>query len=65
MSSPVLYGLDRRDAELLQLEFGYEDLHWYANMKELKDEFLEHTCDCSGSKPKPIGEWITLVSTGD
>ncbi len=43
MSSPVLYGLDKRGAELLRLEFGYEGLHWFASMKELKDEFLEHT----------------------
>src|SRR5258708_39691078 len=30
MSSPVLYGLDKRGAELLQGEFGYDDLHWYS-----------------------------------
>ncbi len=43
MSSPVLYGLDRRGAELLRAEFGYDDLRWYPTSKELKDDFLEHT----------------------
>ena len=43
MSSPILYGLDKRGAELLRLEFGYDDLHWYSNMKDLKNDFLEHT----------------------
>ena len=42
-SSPILYGLDKKGAELLRLEFGYDELHWYASMKELKDDFLEHT----------------------
>ncbi|MHB8626382.1 MAG: replication-relaxation family protein [Aggregatilineales bacterium] len=43
MCSPTLYGLDKRGAELLRAEFGYDGLHWYSNMKELKDDFLEHT----------------------
>lgn len=43
MSSPTLYGLDKRGAELLRAEFGYDDLRWYSSMNELKDEFLEHT----------------------
>jgi len=43
MSSLILYGLDKRGAELLRAELGYDDLHWYSTMKELKDEFLEHT----------------------
>lgn len=42
-SSPILYGLDKRGAELLRLEFGYDELHWYGSMKELKNDFLEHT----------------------
>src|SRR5258707_12262808 len=29
MSSPILYGLDKRGAELLRAEFGYDNLHWY------------------------------------
>lgn len=43
MSSPILYGLDKRGAELLRAEFGYDDLRWYPSSKELKDDFLEHT----------------------
>src|SRR5438105_11993362 len=43
MSSPVLYGLDRRGVELLRAEFGYDELTWYSSSKDLKDEFLEHT----------------------
>ncbi len=43
MSSPILYGLDRRGIELLRAEWGYEDLRWYPTSKALKDDFLEHT----------------------
>jgi len=41
--SPTLYVLDRRGAELLRAEKGYEDLQWYNSSKDLKTDFLEHT----------------------
>lgn len=41
--SPTFYVLDRRGAELLRSEFGYDDLHWYNSSKDLKTDFLEHT----------------------
>jgi hypothetical protein len=43
MSSPILYGLDKRGAELLRVEFGFEDLRWYPSRKAMKDDFLEHS----------------------
>jgi hypothetical protein len=41
--SPTLYVLDRKGAELLRVERGYDDLVWYSTSKDLKTEFLEHT----------------------
>jgi DNA-binding MarR family transcriptional regulator len=41
--SPTLYVLDKRGAELLRAERGYEDLVWYPSSKDLKTDFLEHT----------------------
>lgn len=41
--SPTLYILDRKGAELLRLERGYDELTWYHSSKDLKAEFLEHT----------------------
>jgi hypothetical protein len=41
--SPTLYVLDRRGAELLRAERGFEDLTWYSSSKDLKTDFLEHT----------------------
>ena len=35
--------LDRRGAELLRSERGYEDLVWYSSNKDLKTDFIEHT----------------------
>lgn len=43
MSSPILYGLDKRGTELLRAEFGIEELSWYPSYRELKDDFLEHS----------------------
>ncbi len=42
--SPTLYVLDRRGAELLRAERGYDELVWYPSSRELKSDFLEHTC---------------------
>src|SRR5258707_4437607 len=36
-SSPILYGLDKRGAELLRLAFGYDELHWYARLNDLNE----------------------------
>jgi len=41
--SPTLYVLDRRGADLLRSERGYEDLAWYSSNKDLKTDFKEHT----------------------
>jgi hypothetical protein len=41
--SPTLYVLDRRGAELLRAERGYDHLQWYSSSKDLKTDFLEHT----------------------
>ncbi len=47
-TSPILYTVDKRGAELLQSEFGYEDkdLRWSRNRK-LSYQFLEHTLGLS------------------
>jgi hypothetical protein len=42
-SSPTLYVLDKRGAEVLRTHFGMDDLTWYSSSKDLKTEFLEHT----------------------
>lgn len=41
--SPTLYVLDKRGADLLRSERGYEDLVWYSTNKDLKTDFIEHT----------------------
>jgi predicted transcriptional regulator len=41
--SPAYYVLDRRGAELLRAELGYDELSWYPSSKDLKADFLEHT----------------------
>lgn len=41
--SPTLYVLDKRGADLLRSERGYEDLVWYNSSKDLKTDFIEHT----------------------
>lgn len=41
--SPTLYVLDKRGADLLRSERGYEDLIWYSSNKDLKTDFMEHT----------------------
>ncbi len=42
-SSPTMYVLDKRGAEVLRTQFGMDDLTWYSSSKDLKTEFLEHT----------------------
>jgi hypothetical protein len=42
-SSPTMYILDKRGAEVLRTHFGMDDLTWYSSNKDLKTEFLEHT----------------------
>src|SRR5687768_648646 len=39
--SPTLYVLDRKGADLLRVERGYDELTWYSSSKDLKTEFLE------------------------
>ncbi|MBZ0300043.1 MAG: replication-relaxation family protein [Anaerolineae bacterium] len=41
--SPTFYVLDRRGADLLRAELGYEDLTWHHSSKDLSADFLEHT----------------------
>ncbi len=41
--SPTLYVLDKRGADVLRSERGYEDLIWYSSNKDLKTDFIEHT----------------------
>jgi hypothetical protein len=40
--SPTFYVLDRRGADLLRAELGYDELTWYHSSKDLKADFLEH-----------------------
>ena len=40
--SPTFYVLDRRGADLLRAELGYDELTWYHSSKDLKTDFLEH-----------------------
>ncbi|MCA0457114.1 MAG: replication-relaxation family protein [Chloroflexi bacterium] len=42
-SSPTLYVLDKRGAEVLRTQLGLDDLTWYSSSKDLKPDFLEHT----------------------
>jgi len=41
--SPTLYVLDRKGAELLRAERGYDELVWYRSSKTLRPDFLAHT----------------------
>lgn len=40
---PALYLLDRRGAEALRSEFGYDDIGWTAKSNEVGQPFIEHT----------------------
>jgi hypothetical protein len=42
MNSPILYLLDRRGAELLRAEYGYEEVRWHARDNKVGEDFLEH-----------------------
>src|SRR5258708_3834862 len=68
-SSPTMYVLDKKGAELLRSDFGLEDLNWYPSSKTLKTTFLDHTtaindfrisitsaCDAPGYQ---LQEWVT------
>jgi hypothetical protein len=44
MMNATYYILDTRGVELLRAQEGLEDFSWYASNKNLKTEFLEHTC---------------------
>jgi hypothetical protein len=41
--SPTLYVLDRKGAELLRAERGYDELVWHRSSRDLKRDFLAHT----------------------
>lgn len=43
MLSPALYMLDKRGAELLRMEFGYDDIAWTTKSNDVGQQFLEHT----------------------
>ncbi len=43
MLSPALYMLDKRGAELLRMEFGYDDIAWTSKSNDVGQQFLEHT----------------------
>ncbi len=43
MLSPALYMLDRRGAELLRSELGYDDMAWTSKSQAVGQPFLEHT----------------------
>jgi len=43
MLSPALYMLDRRGAELLRSELGYDDITWTSKSHDVGQPFLEHT----------------------
>jgi hypothetical protein len=42
MNSPILYLLDKRGAEMLTAEFGYDEVHWKREHNEVSADFLEH-----------------------
>ncbi len=42
-NSPTLYVLDKKGAELLRTEYGFDELVWYRTSTNLKPDFLEHT----------------------
>lgn len=41
--TPILYILDRRGAEALRAERGYEDIRFYSSSKDVGEYFLKHT----------------------
>jgi hypothetical protein len=41
--SPALYLIDKRGAEVLRAEFGYDVIHWEASDNAVGLQFLEHT----------------------
>ena len=41
--SPAFYILDRRGADLLRAEMGYDELSWHHSSKQISSDFLEHT----------------------
>lgn len=43
MLSPALYMLDKRGAELIRMEFGYDDIAWTTKSNDVGQQFLEHT----------------------
>lgn len=43
LNSPILYLLDKRGAEMLRAEFGYDDLNWNPRNNQVGYEFLDHT----------------------
>ncbi|MBI1280107.1 MAG: hypothetical protein GC179_18405 [Anaerolineaceae bacterium] len=43
MLSPALYMLDRRGAELLRSDLGYDDITWSSKSQNVGQPFLEHT----------------------
>lgn len=43
MLSPALYMLDKRGAELLRSEMGYDDITWTSKSHDVGQPFLEHT----------------------
>lgn len=43
MLSPALYMLDRRGAELLRSELGYDGITWTSKSQDVGQPFLEHT----------------------
>jgi hypothetical protein len=43
MYSPILYLLDRRGAELLTREYGYDEVAWKREHNEVGIDFLEHS----------------------
>lgn len=43
MLSPALYMLDRRGAELLRSELGYDHITWTSKSRDVGQPFLEHT----------------------
>ncbi|MCZ7545110.1 MAG: replication-relaxation family protein [Anaerolineae bacterium] len=42
MNSPIVYLLDRKGAELLRAECGYEDVRWHGRGKTLSSDFMDH-----------------------
>lgn len=68
MFSPALYLLDKRGAELLRSEYGYDDITWTPKSNEVGQPFLEHTIAindvriaitlaCQTSSAYSLSEW--------